>query len=747
MTFFSIFIVFAKSVYLGLDIGSYFSKASITENNGIPSIYHNSNGSPNTPSFLAFRSKSNFDWRKNKSLLIDEVGLLYPSFGKNALQIMETRPWMGSGFWPLTCNINSDESKKYTMPFRMNSSASRIQYEDSLILFLKKYIDSIIENTDNIKDICFVFPATFLIPQRNIFEYALKNFGIEKFHNIDDVDAVSYVYAIDHSDKFQNNPKTVLFIDIGGLSIKSYVARFEKEKKGITVPRVFRYSYVINRTEGGSHITRRIINYIKEKIGIKKVTDAEFHRLFKAAEKMKIDLTSHDSTFTIIENIGGIDYQFSMNKSELEPCIAPLIKVAADVARKASKNIQFDDIEIIGGTSKIEYVVKSLSEVLHHKILQSLPAEESLAIGAGYSNSFRHNDRFVPVEITEEKSVYSIELLTLNSSYSICKKGEKCVDKIEVPNDAQVMLFNYGEDEIQKGQIVTGFGFYLSYIEEGYIKINFKQRPFRVQNALSCVENSCTENKIDPLEPPKQLSEIFKMFMNPKLIVERLNVTREQLTNFTYLVLYQVEKNQSFRSFTNYTQRLEIIRCAEKHKKWLLNDAKKVTQPINFTLRLNELKKLVFPVYQRIRDNNTLFDELNKLHMTIQNGYYEIVNRSDVNKTVLADFINDLRKGEEFLNNTIDMTFEEPGWKSYSVSANDVKKVNEDLKFKYNKIQFENPNSSNKNQNSKDYDDYWKKFKDDKMNYQSEFEENNEKMQSYEDFIESKKDPFSTDDL
>lgn len=753
-----ILLVFTRSVYLGLDIGSYFSKASLVEGNEIPSIYYNSDRSPNTPSFFAFRSKPNFDWRKDKPLLADEVGQLYLAFGDNALRTMETRPWMGCGFWPLICNLNSDEASKYTRPFGMNSSASRVKYEDSLILYLKKYIDSILGGTGNIKDVCFVFPASFIIPQRYIFEYALKNFKIEKFHNIDDIDAVSYVYGIENSESFQKKSKTVLFIDVGGMSIKSYVVRFVREKKSyssLSVPKAFRYSYVINRTEGGSHVTRRIVQHIRDRLDIKNITDAEFRRLFRAAEKMKIDLSNQETTFSVIENINGIDFQFSMNRTELVKCLTPLINTTAQVALEASKGIEYDDIEIIGGSSKIEYVVKSLSKILHHEIRQSLPAEETLALGAGYSNSFRHNDRFVPVEISEEKSVYSVKAMTLNGTYEICEKGEKCHKKITVQNDAQLILFNYGEDEIQQGQIVTGFGFYLTYIDQGDIKIFFKNGPLRVHDALSCETDdqlSCKENKVEPLEPPKPLSDIFKMFMHPELINERLNETREQLTNFTYLVLHQVEKNQTFRAFSNFSQRIEIIRCAEKQKKWLLTDAKKATQPINFTLRLNELKKLVFPVYQRIKENITLYEELGKLLINVQNGKYGLdvswpVNRSYVQKSVLNEFKKVLLKSEKFLNDTIEMTWKEPGWKSFPVTANDVKEISDDLKFKFNEIQFAQPPPSKDNPypHSEEPPEYWEKLNQGGLN-DDEFR-NDRKIESYEDFVKSKKNPYSTDDL
>ena len=242
------------------------------------------------------------------------------------------------------------------------------------------------------------------------------------------------------------------------------------------------------------------------------------------------------------------------------------------------------------------------------------------------------------------------------------------------------------------------------------------------------------------------------MFMHPELINERLNETREQLTNFTYLVLHQVEKNQTFRAFSNFSQRIEIIRCAEKQKKWLLTDAKKATQPINFTLRLNELKKLVFPVYQRIKENITLYEELGKLLINVQNGKYGLdvswpVNRSYVQKSVLNEFKKVLLKSEKFLNDTIEMTWKEPGWKSFPVTANDVKEISDDLKFKFNEIQFAQPPPSKDNPypHSEEPPEYWEKLNQGGLN-DDEFR-NDRKIESYEDFVKSKKNPYSTDDL
>ncbi|OHT00598.1 hypothetical protein TRFO_32714 [Tritrichomonas foetus] len=765
-----LFLCLSSSFFIGLDIGSFYSKASTLINSESPSIFYNSDNSSITPSFFAFRSKPNFDWRNPKQLSPDEAGQLYPVFGESALRTMETRPWMGSGFWPLLSNIDTHEALKITQQFGFNNTAARVQLDDLIILYLKNYIDRVREPYRNrkIQDICFVFPATFTQPQRSIFEYALKNFGIQKSHNIDDVDAVSYVYGIENREEFQDKPKTVLFIDLGGLSIKSYAVKFEIAKKlfsTVTGPKATRLSYVINRNEGGAYLTNRIVDFMKKKINVENVSPAEHRRLFRAAEKIKLELTEQESAYTIIENIGGIDHQFTMTRPELNLLCRYLIDATVAIARNASTGIQYDDIEIIGGSSKIPYVTKSISEVLRQKIKQTLPAEETLVLGAGYSNAFRHNDRYVSVEMFEEKSLYTIKLTTLNDTYPVCTRGEKCVDSVTVTHDAQIIMFGYDDSEIQPGHLVRGFGYYLDYADKGEIQVRLKHGPLRVQAAFTChPESGCKDNKLDQLDPPRPLSQVFKMHMKPELRQKRLNETHQQLDNFSRLVLYEVEKNQSFRAFTNYSQRIEIIRCAERQRKWLYEYGNTITEPINFTLRLNELKKLVFPVYRRIRDNNTLYNEMSRLYTTIQNGKHGIevawpVNRSYVDKKIIANFSRQLKKADNFLNETVKIINESPGWAPYPVKINDIKLVNDELTLKFNEIQLTPPPPTEDNPHPTPIlpPEYLERLKrghmrgDDPIGgiYDSPNtpNPNEKKVESFEEFVESKRDPYDTDDL
>lgn len=741
-----LFFIFSSSIYVGLDIGSYFSKASQYENSEPPSIILYKKNSPNTPSFIAFRARPNFNLKSEKPLSSDEIGQLYLLFGESALRAMEYRPWMGTGFFPLLCNLNKSSSNEYTNPFHFNSSAARIPFEDLLILFLKTYIDSITNDATKIEEICFVFPATFTNPQREIFEFALNNIGIKQFHNIDDVNAISNVYAIEQFDRFENHPKTVLFIDIGGLSIKAYSVRFLYDK-GRKLPQAHRLSYTIDRKQGGAHLTRKIVDYIRNSLGINNLSDSEYRRLFGAAEKLKIELSTEKKSTVIVEDIKNIDRQISLNQSELSDLMDDLIN---DIFDLTDKNVEFDEIEIIGGASKSQLLIEKLQEKFKKEVRQSLNPESSLSIGASYSLSFRHNDKFVPLSIEDDHSIYTIKCTTLNGTFPVCEKAKKCSTKLNLPHDAQLALFTYSDDEIQPGQLVSAFGFYLDYIKEGSIVIRLKHCPLRIHSAHSCISNKCKKQNLETMDPPKLFSQIYAMYTNSSLRNQRLNQTRDELITFTSRVLSEVEKNQTFRFFSNYSQRIAIIRCAEAQRKWLLSKKDQVTDPINFTSRLNELKKVVYPVYRRIYENTTLFIEMGKLYQTIEHGKFGLnvfwpTNRTYVDPDVIKRFEVLLQETENFLNETISTILNSPGWKSFPVKANEVKEINEKLELKFNEIQLQRPPPTAENPNPKlDLPpEYYQQFQNSHNNeYQKERE-----IGTFDQFLESKKEPYSTDDL
>lgn len=80
-------IVNSRSIYIGLDIGSYFTKASTVISNEHPVIATNYETKRMTPTFIAFRPPQDFNFANTSNVSPAEARTLLPEFGQNALNL------------------------------------------------------------------------------------------------------------------------------------------------------------------------------------------------------------------------------------------------------------------------------------------------------------------------------------------------------------------------------------------------------------------------------------------------------------------------------------------------------------------------------------------------------------------------------------------------------------------------------------------------------------------------------------
>lgn len=672
-------IVNSRSIYIGLDIGSYFTKASTVISNEHPVIATNYETKRMTPTFIAFRPPQDFNFANTSNVSPAEARTLLPEFGQNALNLMINRPWLGMGFLPYFIDINETEAARISKIFNQNMTASRVSYLDCVPLFYKYFLTSIAKGRP-VQGIDIVVPAFYTIPQRSILKRMIKITHFTKnIRVLDDVDAVSHVYSVGKSSRFQSEPKLVLFVDIGATSVEAYTILFQMQNETDGQKNVFssRLSYEYDPENGGAFLTSKMINYISQKLKIENPTDSDKWRLFEASEKLKKQLTLTEDATVTIENLNGNDQQFTMTRSELEVLSEDLLNSIVNVVSKASNNLTIDDCELIGGSSRLPFIQKAFERhnLSHLKLGRKLNTDETLAIGGCYYSQYmRELSRFSPVVVYDYSSIYTITLFTTDSMAVVCYKNRRCATKISINGTSRYVLFAYNESELRRGMSTRTFGYSLKEQEDD-VELIFLHNPFDLYSARKCKlpteeelknreKNETTNNMkicrdiiIAPIEAPKKVSPVFKAIVRKDKSRKMMANAHNKLELLVQRIEQEIEFNQSVINFTNYQQRAAIKEATEAAKKWIFEEADKATVSKNFTNIVDSLNSLMTPIYKRIAESRALKENLRLFVETLSIAHYALEtdwpSKSAVPTAVIEEFRKLFKETEDwYLNAT-----------------------------------------------------------------------------------------------
>ncbi|OHS97936.1 hypothetical protein TRFO_35731 [Tritrichomonas foetus] len=713
---FSLLIIFSQSVHLGIDFGSQFTKTVLAGSMDIPDISINYESKRFTPTFIGFRASPSFDINSNDPISFEDGKLLNPTFGNNAIEIMTLRPWFGTGFLPLFFGLNEAESRRIAKDLFLNTTAARLSFMELSTIFFKLYIDCV-SHGKPVNSVTVVVPATFTVPQRREIETAIRGAGFKYLASIDDVDAICHSYSLEKTNKFSSQPRTVLFIDVGAATIKAYCATFEiqKHENGKTGKAIStRLSYSIIKEQGGAYLTRDLVTFIKSKYELEKervCSDAENRRLFNAAEKLKIQLTLLKTATIIVENVVGDDREIVITRDELDSISENLIKSIIEVSRNASNGIEFDDIEVIGGSSRVPIVLSSIQNEFNVSFIgHSLNADEAIAMGAGYYAQFRSGvSRYQQIQINSPSSIYNISLkITRNekpkqdsdngedsqnqetiedSEFQICEHYGSCLDNITINESINKLELVYQDSDPHLK--TNTFGYKVEMKPNSTILIRFDHNPTDAVSGRVCFNRSFYNYvPLIPLIPIFAASPSYIAVINAQQQRERLGKIRNDLEHFTLRVIDELENNQSVQAFINDEQRFKISSIAERTRKWILEDADSITDEKNFTTKFNHIRDAIMPVYIRMHENKTLMTNIQVMKTAIQLAKFHSllewpINKTYINKTEIENFTKLLNETEEWFIKTLNETIDTPLWMDQKVKARDFeirsKKLTQEL--------------------------------------------------------------------
>lgn len=688
---FSFFVCFVRSKYISMDIGSFNTKVFDVPLNKEASISLNLHGKRMTNTYIGFRADKSFNASSNERISENEGNLLTTVIGEKAVDYSETRPWLTTGFLPLFIDATENRKKELAKRFDINYSAARIDVSDLLPMYMQ-LISREYSPLEEIEGVLVAVPATFTIPQRKIIEDALQIAGLRCDGVIDDATAVAYNYAIDRTKKFLGQEKKILFVDVGATSIKAYVYNFKLSSESSS-PEITRLSYAINTEIGGFEVTKAIRKHIISTNKLKNLTDAEIKRIDNTAEHLKKKLSIARKGTEICDNIQGRDITVKLDRATIEKFIRPLADEVMNTISEAVGNMKIDDIEVIGGSSRIPLIANSIKELQDDILRHSLNSDEAIAQGLAYYQQFIHGiSIYRPITTRNNYSSLSIAMKSDDDLYPFCQKSGSCIQFVEFQCAFNTLEFMYTDPEIVDNLEHVSFNYRVNMSDdETNVSIQFTDAPFDIEFLTVCRENSgCTPVDFFIGGEYHNASRDYHIVMGKYELERHLSILKHDLDQLSSRALREIKFNTTLKMFTNETQRHEVERKAKKAIKWLKDNAEE-TKIENWKQQIYELREVVDPIYFRMQENTTYFkymEELARLlEYAIQYSRFEVpINRSFVGQRNIERLQGAVDKANEWMKNAINQTYSRPPWEDREVTSRDILQVYKDLSAELDRI-------------------------------------------------------------
>jgi len=272
------------------------------------------------------------------------------------------------------------------IPVRYRDEEVVLSPERIYAMFLKS-LQGIAERAQGapVPDVVLSVPAYFTDVERRAVLDAAKIVGLNVLKLLNDCTAAALAYGIYKTDLPQDKTTNVAFVDCGAMDTTVSIVAFVKGK--LTV-----LSVATDRHLGGEDFTRVIAEHFaaewKEKHGIDAHTNKKaWFRLMTAAEKTKKVLSSNPQAPISIECfMNDIDVKGMMERDHFLDLCAPLMAKLQSVVEEAFAGcgITKDDIasvEIVGGSSRVPAVQKTISEFFGRECSKTLNFDECIAKG------------------------------------------------------------------------------------------------------------------------------------------------------------------------------------------------------------------------------------------------------------------------------------------------------------------------------------------------------------------------------
>lgn len=378
---------------IGIDLGTTNSAMAIMEEKN-PKIIPNAEGDRTTPSVVAFTK----DGERLVGVLAKRQAI---TNAENTVRSIKRH--MGTDY---KVKI---QGKEYT------------PQEISAMILQKLKRDAENYLGEKITDAVITVPAYFTDAQRQATKDAGRIAGFNVRRIINEPTAAALAYGLD-----KGKEQTVLIYDLGGGTFDVSLMDI-----GDGVFEVLATNG--NNRLGGDDFDKRVVEWMikefKKDQGIDLSKDkAVLQRLYEAAEKAKIELSSAKSTninlpFITADHSGPKHLDMTLTRAQFENLIEDLVQKTIPPLEQAMKDAKLkpedvDKIILVGGSTRIPMVQKLLTDRFGNKIQKDVNPDEVVALGAAIQGAIISGDEGVDDIVLLDVTPLSLGIETLGGVFT-----------------------------------------------------------------------------------------------------------------------------------------------------------------------------------------------------------------------------------------------------------------------------------------------------------------------------------------
>ena len=407
--FFALFFPISSAKVVGIDLGTQYVKfAESTFSGGAVPLKIDGTRS-SILSSAAFK-QTNFgegykfdDINTFEKDLFDRLEL---KVGKAALSIIEKNKSLGYRFLPYSLS-------------RDNNTECHGHIASPMVM-MALYLIQVLRPISIEEGVTISVPAYWTNPQRLAVAEACQFIGLPLKQLIDDATALTALFSSTRSGYFKDEPYKVLFVDIGGLSVKCYGIRMQWNGKYTDA---FQTSMSYSENAGGFHMANIISK--SKKIKFKKAEKL----LYKVNERASSDdpeaMKEYDEICKILKK------QIDIIKN----VISDSMKQSKETFAKINEEFKFNEVQLIGGASQLKFLPDLIKKTTKIPVIKrDLNPNEAISLGAVHFGAISAN--LSPYPPGKVFKIPSISMnVTCGDTNFYCEKGK-------INCTSEVMLFN-----------------------------------------------------------------------------------------------------------------------------------------------------------------------------------------------------------------------------------------------------------------------------------------------------------------
>ena len=622
-------------------------------------------------------------------------------------------------------NISPIQNPLYSgnlIGFNINIEGNKIFYlpEEIMGAFFSKIKSIWLNNNINTNNIVISIPDYSTVQERKAMLDSLYISGLDCIALLNESSAISINYAFQKMKEFENNKRTVAFIDLGHSQLTIFYAEFTKESINIL-------SVTSERFCGARDldylIAEKLSYEFQKKYGIDLLDSPKAKiSLMNAVNKARKNLTvNKDETISIDEIIKGKDLVDNLTRENMEQIIQPIISKFENIcknsiikAEKVGVNINnLYSVEMVGDTLRTPCITQIIKNIYKKDLSKTLIPDECISRGCclfAMMNS--------PHYLTQNFSIrhynpYPIFLECQGKDVKVFSEGDKypSTKMVKIPGDVfdfsrqeiyiRIVYQNIPELNYLKDKVIQEYKIILPYpnnikitkIELLYdLDINCLPKLFKatMYNSFNNVMNLNFELIKENFGLSKDSLDYLKFQEIERdkkdLIIKESITYKNSLEEYIYNTRDKMDKKGQFEGYYTPQEKEKLIDEMDKLMKWLYSDDKDIYNIIKLEQNSLPMKSISEPIYSRYNEWKQLNEQYNimKQLITEKTSYYTSLE-DKIKKGEVTDINSNLDKiskiqqiiQQEFnnLEVIIYQTNKEQKIKMPSIKSNDVQNL------------------------------------------------------------------------